>query len=169
MKTRSGFTIVELLIVIVVIGVLAAITIVAFNGIQNRSENSKTLAAVSQVVKLLTIYKESNGSYPTTSNYACIGTGYASDVCHYGIDGTTVQGSDQSSFNTALRTVGSLPQPSTKEYTATSNAQRVAGASFQSGANMIRYHLAGLNQPCTAGGSGPFNYDTYTQCRITLP
>lgn len=33
---QRGFTIVELLIVIVVIGILAAITIVAFNGIQNR-------------------------------------------------------------------------------------------------------------------------------------
>ena len=33
-KSKSGFTIVELLIVIVVIAVLAAITIVAFQGIQ---------------------------------------------------------------------------------------------------------------------------------------
>ena len=36
-KTKSGFTIVELLIVIVVIGILAAITIVAYNGIQSRA------------------------------------------------------------------------------------------------------------------------------------
>ncbi|RYF28607.1 MAG: prepilin-type N-terminal cleavage/methylation domain-containing protein, partial [Chloroflexi bacterium] len=35
---NRGFTIVELLIVIVVIGILAAITIVAFNGIQNRGK-----------------------------------------------------------------------------------------------------------------------------------
>lgn len=35
-RTSYGFTIVELLIVIVVIGILAAIVIVAFNGIQNR-------------------------------------------------------------------------------------------------------------------------------------
>lgn len=33
-KSRSGFTIVELLIVIVVIGILAAVTIVAYNGVQ---------------------------------------------------------------------------------------------------------------------------------------
>lgn len=42
MKTRTtGFTIVELLIVIVVIGILAAITIVAYNGVQDRARLSK--------------------------------------------------------------------------------------------------------------------------------
>jgi prepilin-type N-terminal cleavage/methylation domain-containing protein len=37
---QRGFTIVELLIVIVVIGILAAITIVAYNGIQSRAQVS---------------------------------------------------------------------------------------------------------------------------------
>ena len=38
---KKGFTIVELLIVIVVIAILAAISIVAYNGIQNRSKVTK--------------------------------------------------------------------------------------------------------------------------------
>lgn len=37
---RSGFTIVELLIVVVVIAILAAITVVAYTGIQNRTYDS---------------------------------------------------------------------------------------------------------------------------------
>jgi prepilin-type N-terminal cleavage/methylation domain-containing protein len=47
MKTitvKRGFTIVELLIVIVVIGILAAITIVAYNGIQNRAVETAVLS-----------------------------------------------------------------------------------------------------------------------------
>ena len=40
-KKQTGFTIVELLIVIVVIGILAAITIVAFNGVQQRARDAQ--------------------------------------------------------------------------------------------------------------------------------
>ena len=46
---QKGFTIVELLIVIVVIAILAAITIVAFNGIQQRAKNSAIQADLSYV------------------------------------------------------------------------------------------------------------------------
>ena len=42
-KSQSGFTIVELLIVIVVIGILAAITIVAYSGITARANTTKAI------------------------------------------------------------------------------------------------------------------------------
>lgn len=50
-KQPNGFTIVELLIVIVVIGVLAAITIVAFNGVQTRADNAAKIQAAHQIAK----------------------------------------------------------------------------------------------------------------------
>ena len=48
-----GFTIVELLIVIVVIAILAAITVVAYNGVQQRSQNAKIDADLSMLVKAI--------------------------------------------------------------------------------------------------------------------
>ena len=66
LKEQKGFTIVELLIVIVVIGILAAITIVAFNGIQNRANNTAAKAAADTVLKKAEAYNSIKSSYPVT-------------------------------------------------------------------------------------------------------
>src|SRR5664279_1465635 len=61
---KSGFTIVELLIVIVVIGILAVITIVAYNGIQNRAKVSAVTAGLTQNSKKIELYNAGNSQYP---------------------------------------------------------------------------------------------------------
>jgi prepilin-type N-terminal cleavage/methylation domain-containing protein len=68
-SARQGFTIVELLIVIVVIGILAAITIVAYNGIQDRARVSAVSSALSQAAKKLAVYQVDNPDlYPADKN-----------------------------------------------------------------------------------------------------
>lgn len=64
----SGFTIVELLIVIVVIGILAAITIVAFNGVQGRARDTQRISAIDDIRKALELYKADYGVYPSAIN-----------------------------------------------------------------------------------------------------
>ena len=64
-KRTTGFTIVELLIVIVVIAVLAAITIVAYTGIRNRAEADAGLVAATSTIKKAQAYNAEIGSYPT--------------------------------------------------------------------------------------------------------
>lgn len=59
-QKQQGFTIVELLIVIVVIGILAAITIVAYNGIQERARVASVSSALSQAGKKLAVYQVDN-------------------------------------------------------------------------------------------------------------
>lgn len=63
---RNGFTIVELLIVIVVIAVLAAITIVAYNNIQDRARFASMQTDLKSITTALELYKAENGSYPNT-------------------------------------------------------------------------------------------------------
>lgn len=71
----TGFTIVELLIVIVVIGILAAIVIVAYNGIQSSAKNTERKAELSSVQKALELFYVDNGGYPRCPNDARGGTG----------------------------------------------------------------------------------------------
>lgn len=63
-KATTGFTIVELLIVIVVIAILATISIVAYTGIQARARDSGRIAKVKDIAKALELYKIDNGGYP---------------------------------------------------------------------------------------------------------
>jgi prepilin-type N-terminal cleavage/methylation domain-containing protein len=64
-----GFTIVELLIVIVVIGILAAITIVAYNGVQNRARTTTTQANAGEVRDKAEVYAADKGEgvFPTAA------------------------------------------------------------------------------------------------------
>ena len=68
---RGGFTIVELLIVIVVIAILAAISIVAYNGIQQRAEASRIVTLVKGYVNALELYRVDNGAFPNSPT--CLG------------------------------------------------------------------------------------------------
>lgn len=65
-KSISGFTIVELLIVIVVIGILAAISIVAYNGVQSRANDTAAMSAAKQVANKVALYYVANDSYPAS-------------------------------------------------------------------------------------------------------
>ncbi|MNX65497.1 Type II secretion system protein G precursor [compost metagenome] len=65
---QRGFTIVELLIVIVIIGILAAITIVAYNGIQQRASTAamhSDLAAATKQMELARV-DSTNETFPTS-------------------------------------------------------------------------------------------------------
>lgn len=68
-ETNRGFTVVELLIVIVVIAILAAITIVAYNGIQSRSSDTARISDAHQFKKLLELKNAE-------------GTGYLCSTCN---------------------------------------------------------------------------------------
>jgi len=78
---QKGFTIVELLIVIVVIAILAAITIVAYNGIQTRARDASRDAAVRTLRNSLELYAADNNVYPNpcgTAGTGCNVAGLAS-------------------------------------------------------------------------------------------
>jgi len=66
-QNRSGFTIVELLIVIVVIAILAAISIVAYNGIQQRARDTSRVSDIAAIEKSLLLYGAESGNFTVMS------------------------------------------------------------------------------------------------------
>ena len=64
MKRAYGFTIVELLIVIVVIAILAGLSYVGYTNIQAKARDSTRLGDIAQITKALELYYIDNGEYP---------------------------------------------------------------------------------------------------------
>ncbi len=63
-KKQSGFTIIELLIVIVVIGILAAIVITTYSGITVKQRNQKRQTDIQSIQTQLEAFFSQNGFYP---------------------------------------------------------------------------------------------------------
>ena len=67
-RKQAGFTIVELLIVIIVIGILATLVITTFTGIQQKARNTKRQTDINAIQGQVEAYFASNGKYPTLAN-----------------------------------------------------------------------------------------------------
>ncbi|HEX7483788.1 MAG TPA: type II secretion system protein [Candidatus Saccharimonadales bacterium] len=162
-KNSRGFTIVELLIVIVVIAILAAITIVAYNGIQQRSQNTKSASAATAWLKALHLYKVENGSWPTIYN-VCLGTGYK-----FGSDGAGSSGvaqcrqdtagwgiQESTAFNTMLKKyIGeSLPTPAFVTAVNTTDSWKRGISYYQAAGGSLRLDVtyAGSLSTCPSIG-----------------
>ena len=130
LRKNSGFTIVELLIVIVVIGILAAIVTVAYTGISKSAQVSSITSELKQWQKLFEAYRATNGNYPAPSATPitgggpgsnvlggyCLGTGFPNNYCYVSSASSSfgVAESTGSALMTALSTVGTPPRNSAK-------------------------------------------------------
>ena len=92
-----GFTIVELLVVIVVIGILAAITIVSYTGITQRAVTSSLQSDLTNASQQLKIYQVVNMTYPTAID--CNSTPAANTICLKASPNNTFNYSPNNSVN----------------------------------------------------------------------
>ena len=70
LRSQSGFTIIELLIVIVVIGILAGLVLNVFTGIQEQGRDAERKTDLEATEGHLEAYAAKNGYYPTDANVA---------------------------------------------------------------------------------------------------
>lgn len=112
---QFGFTIVELLIVIVVISILASITVVAYNGVQVRANNSARLSEYNQWRKLFEMYKAENGTYPTMSPGGyCLGSSFPGGKCrdYLANNANTYSETDSTLLMDKIKTIAPIPRAS---------------------------------------------------------
>ncbi len=70
-KTKqAGFTIVELLIVIIVIGILATIAFVSYGNVTRKARDSERVADAKAIASKAEEYYATNGSYPDATTLA---------------------------------------------------------------------------------------------------
>lgn len=71
-KTQQGFTLIELMIVIAIIGILAAVALPAYQDYTVRAKMSEPIAALSEAKTSYTEYYSSNNAVPTNNSQAGI-------------------------------------------------------------------------------------------------
>jgi prepilin-type N-terminal cleavage/methylation domain-containing protein len=127
-QKQHGFTIVELLIVIVVIAILAAITVVAYNGIQARANDTRMKSIASQLEKAIYMWNTDSNALPKggwSSTTAFDGTN-----CGDGTGGWIYKGAYACSLEDLLLSKNYIPTglitgaPNNKGYGSGTNGNR---------------------------------------------
>jgi prepilin-type N-terminal cleavage/methylation domain-containing protein len=73
-RITRGFTIIELLVVVAVIGILATITLVGFNRYQADSRDAQRSSQATVIAEALEKYYDKNGEYPSCSTMTATGS-----------------------------------------------------------------------------------------------
>jgi prepilin-type N-terminal cleavage/methylation domain-containing protein len=129
-KNNKGFTIVELLIVIVVIGLLAGLVLNTFQGAQARARNTERQTDVNALHTHLEVYFNDNGHYPSGGSATICGSDGATSCV---LSTTIFDGLDAEALN----------DPSGNGYNVVSSTPTPAGGAY--------YYFP---TTCTGTGSG---------------
>ena len=159
---RPGFTIIELLVVIVIIAILASLTLVGYGAVTKDAYNAQVVAGVVQYKDTIEAYKAYFRKYPPTTReiaeeqiaLACLGDGYPADYCGKVTGRETYE---DPGFNTELAKIGQGGAIAIEKLAV--NAETFVGAVYgidQVGgdksptnyARTIQYALKGKNADC---------------------
>lgn len=94
---KKGFTVVELIVVIVVIGILVSIIAVGYEGLQRDVRDTERAADVDTIKAALEVYYDQNGAYPSVTSGSNLHS-FAIDTLNLPLTAITPPQSSSSSF-----------------------------------------------------------------------
>ena len=83
-KLKHGFTLVELIIVVTVLAVLAAIVTLSYNGLTEKARDSERIANLNDLNVAIRAYYKENGQYPAIADGRGLETSCGSAVQNWG-------------------------------------------------------------------------------------
>lgn len=178
MKDQKAFTIVELLLVIVVIGILASVSLVTFRGVQDRATASRVTGNLKSYVDAAKLYKVDNGYYPKTSTSMGIGTqvclGNATDypavtgmlAGECSSDHLAVTSAVNTEFLKYMGSITNVSHPVVSYFT--SQIRGPIYGTIDNGARAKFYVYLKGDQTCSMGTKTYVSDDNTTECMIEL-
>lgn len=180
---RRGFTIVELLIVIVVISILAVLVTMTYVQIRERAYNAQIISGVEQYYRAIVSYRAIHDRYPPTSDeladeelaMTCLGVGYEDATCGV-VTGKTIY--EDAVFNSEMSSVISSSSANIGETALKVGSEDFVGAVYGiddviggGRGRTIQWALIGEDMDCKLPGSYGYNRSTSpptTACEILL-
>jgi prepilin-type N-terminal cleavage/methylation domain-containing protein len=120
-KKDEGFSLIELLVVVIIIGILAAIAIPIYIGVQNSAKDSAAQADLANAKTAVVAYYTNEGSYPAAINSATLsdygyssasvsdGTAGADSITSFCLEATSGSGTVFSITQDSSATAGACP------------------------------------------------------------
>jgi prepilin-type N-terminal cleavage/methylation domain-containing protein len=171
---QSGFTIVELLIVVVVIAILATVSIVAYEGIQTKADTAARLSEMTAWKRTFEVYKASESGWPssmTVGKVYCLGKGFpvgAGGVARcrdYMVTASGYPEAENDALMAQIKTIAQIPDSPKKPV---GNAVGPYAVIDSAGTLIITQIFSPSNTQCPAGTSYQYRHSSTLWCDIRL-
>jgi prepilin-type N-terminal cleavage/methylation domain-containing protein len=141
LRKESGFTIIELLIVIAIIGILATLVLTNFQGAQAKGRDTVRKNDINSLYQKLEEYYNENGSYPdsvlTAAQFPGIDAGALLDA-----SGNSIQGTFTTAAAPNVPALAKSTPGGTSEYVYAAYGDGTSGCTQDNGAGCLKYRLA---------------------------